>query len=563
MEKILRQDYPKPQFKRKKWINLNGKWQFEFDNSRSGIDRGLANLGKDLSDEINVPFCPQSRLSGIEHKDFILGAWYKRTIDIKNTDSCRTVLHLGAVDYKAIVFVNGKEVGEHIGGFTSFEFDISDYVADGKNEIAIYAEDDERTNDRPIGKQAPFYTPKGAKYSRTTGIWQTVWLEFTPDKYIEWVKFYPDVKNTAVTIEAKTSHSGKLLTEISYDGKSVAVGEIDTDGDIRRFTLKLAEEHLWEIGNGRLYDVKFRFNDDEVESYFGLREVSFDGMRFMLNGKSVFQRLVLDQGFYPDGIYTAPDDGCFERDIKLSLACGFNGARLHQKIFEERFLYYCDKYGYMVWGEFADWGLNCSNENDLYVLLPQWLEAVNRDFNHPSIITWCPTNEKYAQSKTLMAMLYGITKSIDITRPCVDASGNAHTKTDIFDIHDYNQDVRAFTEFYSRLEDSKKIEDFPFKVTPYGGEPIMISEYGGAKWSNENGMVWGYGDAPKSEAEFYERFEGLTTAIMNNRYISGLCYTQLYDVEQEQNGLYTYDRKAKFDCEKFKKILERKAAIEN
>lgn len=560
---MFRQEHPKPQFERKKWLNLNGKWQFELDNSKSGFDRGLANVGKTLSGEIIVPFCPQSKLSGIGHKDFILGAWYKRDFEIENSKQNRTVLHFGASDYKTVVFINSKRVGEHIGGFTSFEFDISGYIVDGTNEIAIMVEDDERTGERPIGKQSPFYNPKGAKYSRTTGIWQTVWLEFTPFEYIEWVKYYPDVMNTAVTLEVKTSKTGRLLTEITYEGKNVAEAQTEVSGAITRFTLNLSEKHLWEIGNGRLYDVKLSFGGDEVISYFGLREVAFEGMRFMLNGKSVFQRLVLDQGFYPDGIYTAPDDSCFEKDIKLALDCGFNGARLHQKVFEERFLYYCDKYGYIVWGEFADWGLNCSKQEDIYILLPQWLEQVSRDFNHPSIITWCPTNEKYSQSKLFMEMLYCITKAVDPTRPCIDASGNSHTKTDVFDIHDYNQDVKSFAEFYGELDDSGRLENFPFKIMPYNNEPIMVSEYGGAKWSNENGCVWGYGNAPQTEEEFYERFEGLTEVLMNNKYISGICYTQLYDVEQEQNGLYTYDRAPKFNTERFKKVLERKARIED
>lgn len=563
LKKYLREEYPRPQFMRKNWMNLNGIWQFELDNGKSGFDRGFANIGKNLSAQINVPFCPQSKLSGVEYMDFIFGAWYKRSFKLKNVNDYRTVLHFGAVDYKAKVFINGINVGEHIGGFTSFEIDISNYITNGENEIAVYAEDDERTFKRPIGKQAPFYKPKGARYTRTTGIWQTVWLEFTPKRFIEWVKYYPDVENSSVTIEVKTSHSGALLTKISYDDKQIALNNCLMNGGIKRFTVNLSEKHLWEIGKGRLYDVEFEFGEDKVKSYFGLREVNFDGMKFMLNGKSVFQRLVLDQGFYPEGIYTAPNDSDFKRDIELALACGFNGARLHQKIFEERFLYYCDKMGYIVWGEFPDWGLECDDEKDIYILLPQWLEAMKRDFNHPSIVIWCPTNEKYRQSKSFMKMLYAATKNYDSTRPCVDASGNAHTKTDIFDFHDYNQDVEKFKEFYNSFEKGTPIEDFEFKIMPYNGEPVMVSEYGGARWSSDEKDSWGYGNAPKTKEEFYERFEGLTSALMNNKCISGICYTQLYDVEQEQNGLYSYERIPKFDCDRFKKILQQKAAIED
>ena len=384
---IPRPEYPRPQFVREGWLNLNGEWQFEIDNGRSGVARKIYEEGVGLSSKITVPFCPESELSGIGNKDFMYGVWYKKTVTLDSLAGT-TYLHFGAVDYNSTVFVNGSKVGTHKGGFVSFSFDITKYLREGDNEICVYAEDDTRDPLIPGGKQCPDYYSHGCSYTRTTGIWQTVWLEFMPKRYVKRVKYYPNITDTSVTVEAELAGRGDFACEISYEGKPMgAYAAKDAEGMLT-FTVQLVEEHLWEVGCGRLYDVKYTFGDDTVNSYFGLREVRLDGMKFMLNNKSVFQRTILDQGFYPDGILTAPTDAALENDIKLSLACGFNGARLHQKIFEERFLYHADRLGYIVWGEFPDWGLDHSRTDNIYGILPEWIEEVERDFNHPAIIGW-------------------------------------------------------------------------------------------------------------------------------------------------------------------------------
>ena len=333
------------------------------------------------------------------------------------------------------------------------------------------------------------------------------------------------------------------------------------------FTVPLNEKHLWEVGKGNLYDVEFTFGEDKVSSYFGLREVRLDGHKFLINGKSVFQRLVLDQGFYPDGIYTAPTDSDLVRDIELSLAVGFNGARLHEKIFEERFLYHADKMGYIVWGEYPDWGLDPSYADNIYAILPEWLEEVKRDFNHPSIVGWCPHNETHdkngrKQFDESISLVYDVTKAIDTTRPCIDSSGWFHVKTDIFCVHDYEQDPVKFKENYDKLMTEGQLHNVLWRRQQYRGEATFVSEYGGIKWSSEEGG-WGYGNGPKTLDEFYDRFKGLTDALLDNYEMFALCYTQLTDVEQEQNGLYTYDRAPKFDCKKLYDVMTRKAAIED
>lgn len=563
---IPRPEYPRPQFVRENWLNLNGRWQFEIDNGRSGESRGLAKEGAALSGSITVPFCPESRLSGVEHTDFMYGVWYKRTVNLPKQNG-RTLLHFGAVDYTCKAFVNGTPVGIHNGGYVSFAFDISDALREGENEICVYAEDDTRSRLIPSGKQSDRYESYGCSYTRTTGIWQTVWLEFMPESHIRNVKYFPNITDASITVQAELCGSDDFGCEISFDGAPMGSYCAKNAAGQLNFTVKLAEAHLWEVGKGGLYDVVFTFGEDKAESYFGLREVRLDGHKFLLNGKSVFQRLVLDQGFYPDGIYTAPTDEDLIGDIRRSMAVGFNGARLHEKIFEERFLYHADRLGYLVWGEYPDWGLDHTYEDNIYAILPEWMEELQRDFNHPAIIGWCPHNETWEiagrkQYDPAIVMLYEVTKAMDPTRPCIDSSGAYHVKTDIFCVHDYIQDPAEMHARYDRLMETGELYDrFADKET-YRGEATFVSEYGGIAWNMQAGG-WGYGEGPKSLEEFYDRFRGLTDALLDNAEMLGLCYTQLTDVEQEQNGIYAYDRTPKFDAEILRGILTRKAAIED
>ncbi|MBE6764158.1 MAG: beta-galactosidase [Ruminococcaceae bacterium] len=562
---IPRPEHPKPQWRRDSWMNLNGEWQFEIDNARSGEARGLQNESVPLSGTITVPFCPESTLSGIGHTDFMRGVWYKRTVTLPAIDN-QTRLHIGAADYRCRVYVNGSFVGEHKGGYASFFTDITDALREGENEIALYIEDDTQDRSIPSGKQCATYHSWGCYYTRTTGVWQTVWLEFLPDTHVEQAHFVTNVADNSVTVMAQLIGRADFACDITLDGKPMGhYTALAVSGNIT-FTVPLAEQHLWDIGKGNLYEVVFTFGDDSVHSYFGLRDIAFDGKRFLLNGRLVFQRLVLDQGFYPDGIYTAPTDDALRRDIELSMALGFNGARLHEKVFEERFLYYADSMGYLVWGEYPDWGLDHSKPENLAPIMNEWLEVVKRDRNHPSIVGWCPRNETWDQDHRKqwdegVALLYEMTKALDPTRPCIDASGNYHVKTDVFCLHDYSQDPATLREHYAPLAEGGVPFDPYAERQVYADEPIMISEYGGIAW-DLNASGWGYGEGPKTLEEFYERFEGLTNALLDNPALFGFCYTQLTNVEQEQNGLYTYDRQPKFDAKRIHTVISRKAAIE-
>ncbi|MBR2730793.1 MAG: beta-galactosidase, partial [Clostridia bacterium] len=277
-----------------------------------------------------------------------------------------------------------------------------------------------------------------------------------------------------------------------------------------------------------------------------------------------------DQGFYPDGIYTARDEAALLHDIELSMAAGFNGARLHEKVFEPRFLYHCDRLGYLVWGEYPNWGIDHSDKTLTPLYLEEWCEAVLRDCNHPAIVGWCPFNETWdfdgrRRDPILLRTIYRMTKRIDPTRPCIDTSGNYHVETDIYDVHDYEQDPAIFKPRYDKLMTEGTLSDHFPDIQHYPGGICFVSEYGGIRWSvqDDNSDAWGYGNAPKTEEEYFARYQGLTDALLDNDRMFAFCYTQLTDVEQEQNGVYTYDRQAKFDIAKYRAKNSRKAAIED
>lgn len=567
---IPRPEHPNPQWMRDSFITLNGEWDFDFDFGRTAAEK-LARGELSLSKKIIVPFCPESELSGIGYKDFMPGVVYHKAISLTDEQlKGRVILHFGAADYFTRVWVNDKLVCSHRGGYTPFEADIADAAHIGENYITVICEDDARDGLQCSGKQCPDLHSRGCHYTRVTGIWQSVWLELVPQAYIISARYYTDAENGSITVCGKTCGCGTVEIKTDYKGEPTGSASVYSDGDFT-VSVPLSRRELWELGNGRLYNITLTLGCDTVHSYFGLRSVGLDGMKFKLNHKTVFQRTVLDQGYYPDGIYTAPTEEALVRDIEISMWLGFNGARLHEKVFEPRFLYHCDRMGYMVWGEYANWGFDCANEAALSRFLKEWLEALSRDVNHPSIIGWCPFNEtwEYVESQhrnELLSTVYRVTKAFDPQRICIDTSGNFHTETDIFDVHDYEQNPEKFASCYAEIDkgilrDQTQRSGKHSDKQKYTGGPVFVSEYGGIACASDK-SGWGYGNAPESREAFIERYRGLTDALLDNPNILGFCYTQLYDVEQEQNGLYTYDRKAKFDPKIFREINERHAAIE-
>ena len=616
MASVPRPEYPRPQFARPDWLCLNGEWQFEIDTGDSGLYRGL--LESDLRERITVPFCPESELSGVGETDFMHAVWYRREVRIPSQWAGRKVLlHFQAVDYDTTVWVNGTEVGRHRGGFTPFTCDLGGVVAAGETVwIVVRARDENRTG-QPRGKQATTYAPQSCFYTRTTGIWQTVWMEPVPECALRRPRLTPDVANGMIRLEQPLTSNRpgyRLRASLQDEEGTVATASCRADLDLApRLDLTIPEERQRprSPASPHLYGVEIELLDadgrvvDAAGSYAGLRSVAIDGKVVKINGEAVFQRLVLDQGYYPDGVMTAPTDEALARDIELSMAAGFNGARLHQKVFEERFLYHADRLGYLLWGEFADWG--CSGQGPMHdhqqpgiTYAAQWLEVVDRDYSHPSIIGWCPLNEttqnihdKITVLDDATRALFLATKAMDTTRPVLDTSGYAHrvSESDVYDSHDYIYE-KDFTEGLEKFEArhtglpegrafmNPHLERLgPYTVTPvwsipYRGQPYFVSEFGGFKW-NPNAQTksaeenrkdrktsWGYGSDPTSPEEFHDRFRAVCDVLLDNPYVFGYCYTQLMDIAPEENGLYYEDRRPKFDTARFHAAQCRPAAIE-
>ena len=565
---IPRPEHPNPQFERANWINLNGKWEFEMDKGVSGRDRKFYERTS-LNSEIIVPFCPESVLSGIGDTDFLNCVWYLKKLNIED-NGLDVILHFGAVDYESYVYVNGKEAYHNVGGYIGFDIDITSFVKRGEENIITVCAIDGHPAGKASGKQSKNYYSMGCDYTRTTGIWQTVWLEYVEKSRIEYVKYYPSAEQKNVQMEISVRGNEKLFVECSYEGKVEGSVDISLTSGVSRITVPLDEVYLWEAGCGRLYDVTLSYGNDKVKSYFGIRTTAFDKQNYLLNGKPLYLRTVLDQGFYKKGIYTAETEEELVRDIYLSLDAGFNGARLHQKVFEKRFLYHCDKLGYLVFGETGNWGVDCSNMEQLAPFLMEWQRELARDFNHPSIIGWCPLNETWDcnnrhQNDDFIRALYYTTKAIDSTRPCVGTSGNYQVVSDIYDLHDYIQKKEEFEKIYLAPTKEEMCVEYDKahewvaryqKSLDYKDMALYLSEYGGIRWDTDGVGGWGYGDGPKTEEEFLDRYEYLTKALVDSPYICGFCYTQLYDVEQEVNGLYTYERAPKFDMARIKAITQ-------
>ncbi len=572
---VPRAEHPRPDAFRENWATLNGEWQFEIDDQDNGVARGLVS-GKDLASKITVPFCPESRLSGISHYGIMKHIWYRRLFAVPPAmRGQRVLLHFGGVDYQAWVYLNGQRVGSHVGGDVSFGFDITKFLHDGSNELVVQVFDDVASGNQPTGKQTHTVS-EGCVYTRTTGIWQPVWLEAVGSSFVENFSIVPDPDRSRVLIDAAVNgdDTGLTLTAEAFaDGQKVGSDSCPASWRDNHLVLDLAEKKLWEPGAPFLYDLKFTLardakTVDEVASYFGLRKVSIDGRSILINGKRIFQRLILDQGFYPDGIWTAPTDDELKNDIERSLAAGFNGARLHQKVFEPRYLYWADKLGYLVWGEYPNWGFNYQATN-YATYINEWTEVLLRDRNHPAIIGWCPFNETPGEAGELQQIIWRQTRAIDPTRPVLESSGWVHTLTqpEVMDDHDYNQVPANFKqrweEFFAGGPQLDVPKRYAAKAAPARadkGVPFMVSEFGGIGWATEGG--WGYGTGPKALDEFYARYDGLVSALLDNPDLFGFCYTQLTDVEQEHNGLYYYDRRPKFDVKKLHDITSRPAAFE-
>ena len=556
-----RAEYPRPQFEREQWVNLNGTWTFDFDFGKSGKDRRLQSAEK-FDKNITVPFCPESKLSGVGYTDFIEQMWYQRNITIPSDWNGKKIfLNFGAVDYFAEIFIDGEFVGNHCGGSSSFSIDLTRSVKPGQtHNLVVFVIDDIRSGAQAVGKQSPQVSSFACFYTRVTGIWQTVWLEAVSPYGLKAVETRPDIdgEQLFITPEFYQSSNDKTMEIILSDGNRQVAQKTVKCINGSNLVIPIKKMKLWSPEDPFLYDITYRIKDekgkviDEVKSYTGMRKVHTSNGMIYLNNEPYFQRLVLNQGYYPDGIWTAPSDEALKNDILLCKAAGFNGARLHQKVFEERFHYWADKLGFITWGESANWGMNISNEIASRNFLSEWTEILIRDRNHPSIITWTPFNQPSVNMfpstfVRLISDTYRLTKAIDPTRLVNDIAGDIHFTTDIWNFRNYESDP---TRFSLRLKSDNNYQH---------NQPLFVGEFGGVVWAEDQDRnnSWGYGDMLTNEEGFYERLESYINAILFANNITGFCYTQFTDIEQEKNGIYYYDRRPKLNMERIKAIFEK------
>ena len=572
---IPRPEHPRCQFRRESWINLNGTWTFAFDFGKSGIEASW-HRSRGFDRRITVPFCPESTLSGVGYADFIEAMWYHRTIDIPPDWSGRRILlHFGGVDYESEVYIDGQSVGAHFGGTVSFTHDITPFVQPGRShDLVVRVGDETRRGNQPRGKQCSCLHSQGCSYTRTTGIWQTVWLEASAPCGLASIHIVPDFDGGRFIVTPRYHAQGRgltLRTTLSA-GDEVVAGEDVPASQGAGVVLAPGDRRPWSPDDPFLYDLRLDLLDvdagviDTVFSYAGLRKIHVEGNRVLLNNEPLYQRLVLDQGFYPDGIWTAPSDEALKRDIELAQRAGFNGARLHQKVFEERFHTWADRLGYLTWGESASWGCDVNTADGARNFLTEWRDVLLRDRNHPSIIAWTPFNETgrvtdARQHTRVQVDACDLCGALDPTRPVNDTSGYVHAKTDLWTVHRYEQDPAKLREDLTPGQDGV-FRNMPDLEAEYAGQPYLVDEFGGIKWNpdaddQDASQSWGYGQTPATLDDFYERLEALTGVILELDHIRGYCYTQLTDVEQEQNGIYRYDRSEKFDMDRIAANFQR------
>jgi beta-galactosidase/beta-glucuronidase len=580
---LPRNEYPRPQFVRGDWTNLNGKWEFEFDDELVGLKEHWFD-GRALSKRITVPFAYQTSLSGLNDKSIHECVWYARTFEVgaKRTVS-DLLLNFGAVDYEAMVWINGNEVGSHQGGHVPFQFEIAPFVNEGENRLTVRVEDRQDLH-QPRGKQSYTGLPHSIDYYCTTGIWQTVWLEEVPAIRIEDLHIITHAESNRIAVDVylhAPSADWRIEVDVFDEDRLVAHAEDRTAIATGHLDIGIPFAKLWSPESPHLYDLVVRLYQDkdlldEVKSYAGLRSIQLRNGRFVLNGQQTYLKFVLDQGYWPDGYLTAPSDEALQTDIGWTKMFGFNGVRKHQKIEDPRWLYWCDRLGLLVWEEMPnarEWSLRAEE-----MLSSEWQRAIRRDYNHPCIIAWVPVNEsmgfpglgqKHAGQYAYIERMVRVTRRLDSTRPVIDNDGWEHTDiTDVCAIHDYTPTAKRLKIRYKEtigggaLPVTVWISERPLFVdgSQYRGQPIVLSEVGGFLTipsevpAEQRDMLYQFYDSFRSPDELVQKYRDLIRGIAALPFLAGFCYTQLTDIEQEINGLLTYDRRPKLPPERIAEI---------
>jgi len=576
---IPRKEYPRPDFVRKDWLNLNGEWSFEFDDEDKGIRESWFN-NPSFSRTIQVPFPFQSSLSGIGDTGFHDVFWYHREVQVPMAwrKNQRVLLHIGAFDYQGELWINGKAAGRHRGGYTPWTIDITEEARQGNLSIVFRGVDTE-SKSQPRGKQQWELQSSGIMYTRVSGIWQTVWFEPVPNSYLDSIHVIPRLNPDRLSLSVQVNGTVpdlQVTCSVSDGIKEVAHGYSSVQNSVAKMEIDIPSAHRWCPEDPFLYDLELALVSDgkvidQIDSYAGIREIRTDGQTLLLNGQPIRFKSILDQGYFPEGIYTAVSDEDYLRDIELTKAMGFNGVRKHQKVEDPRWYYLCDRLGLLVWGEMGNtWEFTPKAQE---ALRREWQEAVKRDWNHPCIIAWVPINESWgvpdvitdlAQQK-FQAEMVQLTRQMDPTRLVVDNSGWHHIETDIVDVHPYEDNPAKFAALLDEIiRSGAGGKYYPTEVWvrgfSYGGQPIVISEYGGIAMASdiqpEKGQTggWGYGHSMKSTKQLLKQFQALTDEILKRPEIAGYTYTQLTDVEQEVNGLLTFDRCPKVPVDQIAKV---------
>ena len=584
MSFLPRPEHPTPQHRRPEWTCLNGTWEFAYDDLDSGLVEGWHLGGRTLPLAITVPFPYQAPASGIGEGAVHEVVWYARTLTFDPRWRGQDVLlHFGAVDYACSLWINGEYVGGNRGGHVPFAFDVAPYLHEGDNRVVLRVEDRQDAT-QPRGKQVVSGVPGGIDYTCTTGIWQTVWIEPVPQVRIETFRFTPVLEEGGVEIRAilhAPANGWEIEAEILEEGRTIASERRRTNAGTGRLFVRIPEFKTWSPDSPHLYDVRLRLIQkgetlDEVESYLGMRSVELQDGKFLLNGEETYLKMALDQGYWPEGLLAAPSDEALRIDVELAKSMGFNGVRKHQKVEDPRFLYWCDTLGLMVWGEMANARAWSPKAEDAF--LSEWSRAVQRDYNAPCIVAWVPLNESWGVplinkghvgQYAFVERAVRTTRLFDFYRPVIDNDGWDHTDvTDICTIHDYTS---SGDEVRARYAETAGGGPLPLQTwwdggltfvegSNYHGQPVMLTEVGGylikPYWLPRESwdVLYATYGAVDDTDELLEKIESLMAAIASLPFVSGFCYTQLTDVEQEINGLLTYDRKPKVPLDRIKAI---------
>ena len=582
------QDAPNPQFVREGWSDLCGEWQFAYDDADEGLRDGWFERDHVLPGRITVPYPPESRRSGVADTGFHRVLWYRREVDVvAPPTNGRVLLRFGAVDYRATVWVNGRFVGAHEGGQTPFAIDITHALAssNARQVITVRVEDDPHDVEQPRGKQDWQESPHVIWYHRTSGIWQPVWLERVPGVWLTSVRWAFDPARWSLRLDAELSDAAPagatLAAEIELADQPVTHATFAIRGRQVHGAIDLAPGRtimdpasiLWSPSQPNLLGIRLTLSapghqPDVVLTYYGLRHIEVTPRRIRINGTPVFLRLVLQQGYWPESQLAAPSAEALRKEAEVIRALGFDGARIHQKVEDPRFLYWADRLGLLLWGEMAN--AFVYSERAIQRHAGEWREAVKRDRNHPSIIAWVPFNESWgvnevglskAQQHAVRAA-YHMTHQLDGTRPVVGNDGWEHVESDLFTIHDYTWAPETLQQRYGSGADLAALVEsfFPGSrrlVTDgfrYCDKPVLVTEFGGVSYAPASGEKWfGYGTV-RTPGEYLEMYRQLTAVLNHSDLICGYCYTQLTDTEQETNGLLTADRAPKADIAELRRI---------